>query len=405
MADNIFTPAPPMPRFEQQNPLQMASEMQKLMAGSQQMQQQQEAMRMQMLQNKAKETIGALAAQSFDPKTGELNLDKLLGDAAQHPDAAVGYPELVKQALDQKLISAQRHGVDLENRGKELEMLSGSMAGLVNDPDIQNNTPAAVGKIAGAFAQLGMSTGKPRGWAAERLLEVKGLLNDNKMSPKQFVQNSIMQTKNGREALASSLDQFRQATEPVKTMEAERGPDGQETGRYVETMIPRHEYNRRMEARFGNPMSPVSAPSGGMGRQEQQPSAAPAAMGLPTGVPSGVTETSLQSKMATDSMMQIADMSGKLEKMGYNTGLFAPEQMNLAKAVMFIDPNNESGALDYVVSEKDPQKAAKVIGTMEAFDKQAILQKTEALRQAMGSAQNLLTQSSKPSKMRLLACG
>jgi len=283
-------------------------------------------------------------------------------------------------------------------------MLSGSMAGLVNDPDIQNNTPAAIGKLAGAFAQLGMSTGKPRGWAAERLLEVKGLLNDNTMTPKQFVQNSIMQTKNGREALASSLDQFRQATEPVKTMEAERGPDGQETGRYVETMIPRHEYNRRMETRFGNPMSPVSAPSGGMGRQEQQPSAAPAAMGLPTGVPSGVTETqvakskqfsdlradtSLQSKMATDSMMQIADMSGKLEKMGYNTGLFAPEQMNLAKAVMFFDPNNESGALDYVVSEKDPQKAAKVIGTMEAFDKQAILQKTEALRQAMGSAQKL----------------
>lgn len=400
MADGI--PYPQAPSYQAANPLQQMEQMQAMGLRSAEMQRVQQTVQQQELINQSKRAIGALAQQSLDPATGELDMHKLLGLAAQHPEASLGYTELAKQALDMGLVSAQRHEKDLDIQSKELDLASKTMTGLADDPDVQNNTPAAKGKIMGAFAQLGMASGKPRDWATQRALEYSKLQDEYKVSPSQFVKNALTSSSQGLAALQEARSNFKAMTEPVTVTEYDPN-----TGEYVQISIPRSEWLKRQAGR-GNLVGVGSAPPGAASRLEGSPSDSPAVpygqRGVMTGLPAGEAErikgqseawTKLRGDVqegaqnAAASMMQIEDMEGKLKSMGYRTGMFAPEQLQLAKAALFFDPQDQSGALDMILGAKNPAEAAKIIGTMEAFDKQAIIQKTEALRTAMGSANKL----------------
>jgi len=400
MADGI--PYPQAPSYGTANPLQQMEQMQALGLRGAEMARVQQAVQQQELVNQSKRVIGALAQQSLDPATGELDMHKLLGMAAQLPEAALGYTELARQAVDFGLINAQRHEKDLDIQSKELDFASRAMSGLIDDPDVQNNTPAAKGKISGAFAQMGVAAGKPRDWATQRLLEYSQLENEYKMTPSQFVKNALTNSEKGLAATQAARENFKTMTEPVNITEYDPN-----TGEYVPTTIPRSEWLKRQAAR-GNLVGVGSAPPGAASRLEGSPSVPPAVpygeRSVATGMPAGEAErikgqseawNTLRhdvqegAQNATASMMQIGDMEGKLKSMGYRTGMFAPEQLQLAKAALFFDPQDQSGALDMVLGAKNPQEAAKIIGTMEAFDKQAIIQKTEALRTAMGSANKL----------------
>lgn len=393
MADGI--PYPQAPRFQTENPLQQMSQMSAMAQRAQAMEQQE-------LVNRSKIAIGNLAQQSLDPNTGELDMHKLLGLAAQHPDAAVGYTELAHQALQMGLIDAQRHNQQLEAQGRELDFMGKAFSGLVDDPDVMNNTDAAKGKVAGALAQIGMATGKDPKWATEQLVNFSKLQAENKMPASQYVRNAIMGSTQGLEALKASRENFKYMTEPQTITELDPT-----TGEYVQTTIPRSELLQRYQGR-GYLAGTGSAPPGTASRLEGQPSVPPAApygeRSLMTGVPTGEAEfakgrtdawNNLRKEVqesgqnATTSMMQIEDMEGKLESMGYRTGTFAPEQLQIGKAALFLDPENKSGMLTSVMNAKDAKEAARIIGAMEAFDKQAIIQKTEALRTAMGSANKL----------------
>lgn len=400
MADGI--PYPQAPSYGTANPLQQMEQMQALGLRGAEMQRVQQTVQQQELVNQSKRAIGALAQQSMDPATGELDMHKLLGLAAQHPETALGYTELAKQALDMGLVDAQRHNAQLEGQAKELDFAAKAMAGLIDDADVQNNTPAAKGKIMGAFAQIGTAAGKPRDWALQRALEYSQLQDQFKMKPSQFVKNALSSSERGLAAITSARENFNQMTTPVNVTEYDPN-----TGEYVQTSIPRSEWLKRQAGR-GNLVGVGSAPPGAASRLEGSPSVPPAVpygeRSVMTGMPAGEAErikgqseawTNLRKDVqegaqnATSSMMQIEDMEGKLKSMGYRTGMFAPEQLQLAKAALFFDPQDQSGALDMVLGAKSPQEAAKIIGTMEAFDKQAIIQKTEALRTAMGSANKL----------------
>lgn len=400
MADGI--PYPQAPSYGTANPLQQMEQMQALGLRGAEMARVQQTVQQQELVNQSKRAIGALAQQSLDPATGELDMHKLLSMAAQHPEAALGYTELAQQALNMGLIDAQRHEKQLDIQAKELDFASKTMSGLADDPDVQNNTPAAKGKIAGAFAQMGMATGKPRDWATQRLLEYSQLQDQLKMKPSQFVKNALTSSTQGLAALTTARENFKDMTAPVNITEYDPN-----TGEYVPTTIPRSEWLKRQAGR-GNLVGVGSAPPGAASRLEGSPSVPPAVpygeRSVATGMPAGEAErlkgqseawaglrkdVQEGAQNATASMMQIEDMEGKLKSMGYRTGMFAPEQLQLAKAALFFDPQDQSGALNMVLGAKSPEEAAKIIGTMEAFDKQAIIQKTEALRTAMGSANKL----------------
>ena len=221
----------------------------------------------------------------------------------------------------------------------------------------------------------------------------------------QFVKNALTSTERGIAANANARETFKMLNEPVTVYETDPT-----TGQKIPTTITKAEWVERQAAR-GNRANLVgvgSAPPGAASRLEGSPSVPPAVpygqRGVATTMPAGEEArikgqseawTNLRKDVqegaqnATASMMQIEDMEGKLKSMGYRTGMFAPEQLQLAKAALFFDPQDQSGALDMILGAKNPAEAAKIIGTMEAFDKQAIIQKTEALRTAMGSANKL----------------
>lgn len=400
MADGI--PYPQAPTYSAPNPLQQMEQFQAMGLRGAEMQRVQQAVEQQELVNRSKRAIGGLAQHALDPATGEVDMHKLLGMAAQHPEASLGYVDLAQQALSMGLIDAQRHNQQLEAQAKELDFTAKAMAGLADDPDVRDNSPAANGKIFGAFAQIGMATGKPRNWALQQVLNYQQLQQKGNVQPSQFVKNALSGSEAGRAATTQAMDKFRMMTEPVQVTEYDPN-----TGEYVPTTIPRSEWMKRQAAR-GNLVGVGSAPPGTASRQGGSPSVPSAAeyagRSVATGMPAGEAEaikgqteawTNLRKDVqegaqnATASMMQIEDMEGKLKSMGYRTGTFAPEQLQLAKAALFFDPQDTSGALDMVLGAKNPQEAAKIIGTMEAFDKQAIIQKTEALRTAMGSANKL----------------
>lgn len=401
MADGISYPNP-IAQAGGSNPLQQMEQFQAIGLRGAEMQRVQQAVEQQELVNRSKRAIGDLAQHALDPATGEVDMHKLLGMAAQHPEASLGYVDLAQQALNMGLLDAQRHNAQLESQAKELDFTAKAMAGLADDPDVRDNSPAANGKIFGAFAQIGMATGKPRNWAMQQVLNYQQLSQKGGVVPSQFVKTALAGSEAGRAATTQAMEKFKMMTEPVNVTEFDPN-----TGEYVPSTIPRSEWMKRQAAR-GNLVGVGSAPPGTASRQGGSPSVPSAAeyaqRSVATGMPAGEAEAikgrtdawnALRKDVeegaqnATASMMQIEDMEGKLKNMGYRTGTFAPEQLQLAKAALFFDPKDESGALNMVLGAKSPQEAAKIVGTMEAFDKQAIIQKTEALRTAMGSANKL----------------
>lgn len=403
MADGI--PYPQAPQYNVTNPLQQAEQMQSLGLRGAEMQRVQQAVEQQELVNQSKRVIGELAQQAIDPATNELDMHKLLLTAASHPGARLGYMDLAEKALSMGLLDRQRHNAELEAQQKEFEITGRAFAGLQDDKDVMSNSPAATGKIGAALAQAGMMSGKPSDWGTKRYLEYIKMSKEQGLQPSQFVKQAIMGTQSGLAANKQAMENFQHMTEPVTVMEYDPT-----TGERVQTSIPRSEWLRRQAGR-GNLVGVGSAPPGTARPQEGSPSAPPAPGEMPygersvaTGLPAGEAEiikgqsdawNNLRKEVqegaesSTASMMQIEDMEGKLKSMGYRTGLFSPEQLQLAKAALYFDPQDSSGALDMIVGAKTPAEAAKVIGTMEAFDKQAIIQKTEALRSSMGSAQKL----------------
>lgn len=401
MADGI--PYPQAPQYNVANPLQQAEQMQSLGLRGAEMQRVQQGIEQQELVNQSKRVIGELAQQAIDPATNEVDMHKLLLTAASHPGARLGYLDLAEKSLNMGILDAQRHNAELDRQAKEFDFTAKAMSGLADDPDVMNNTKAANGKIGAAFAQIGTAADKPRGWATERFLQFQQL----KMKPSSFVQQALMGTQSGREALSNARENFNKMTEPVQVMEYDPN-----TGERVPVNIPRAEWLRR-QAGQGNLVGIGSAPPGTARQQGESPSAPPATMpgevpyserSIATGLPAGEAEiikgrsddwNNLRKNVyenaeaATASSMALEDMEGKLKSMGYRTGLFSPEQLQLAKAALFFDPKDQSGLLSTIVDAKSPEDAAKIIGTMEAFDKQSIIDRTKNLRDSLGAAQRI----------------
>lgn len=369
-------PAPP------QNPLQMAEGYQRLAQQRQQFEQQQ-------LENNAKRALGDLAQQAFDPATGQLDTNKWLSMAAQHPQASLLYPELAKDALQMGLLDAQKHGQQLENNRKELEFTNTAMAGLAGKQEITD------GDIAGEFARIGVSTGRGSKWATEKFMEYSAGRKANMFTPQSFVQNALKASDVGLKALQNSGGTFDQLT---KQMEVFNPATEQRESIPMQEVLRRQGYGM---AQGGG----VAPPPSGVGQGSQPSSDSPAATkGVAVAPPLG-EETYQMGKAkqwdelrnnvaqgaesATAAQMQLGEMNSLLEQMGYDTGMFSPEKLQLAKVFYAIDPSDQFGVLRTIEGAKSADEAVKKIGASEAFDKLAVIAKTEALRAAMGASNKL----------------
>lgn len=370
------------------NPLQMAEGYQRLAQQRQQFEQQQ-------LENQAKRALGDLAQQAFDPATGQIDTNKWLSMAAQHPQASLLYPELAKDALQMGLVDAQKHGQMLENNKKELEFTNAAMAGLAGKPEISD------GDIAGAMAQLGIRSGRGSKWAMQKFTEYQQAKQNYNLTPAAFVKQALQSSEVGLKALENTGGTFNQLTQMFEAANAEKG---------VRENITKMEMLRRQGygmAQGGG----VAPPSSGVGQGSQPSTGSPAASreiapqaGVATTFPLGEetyqagkakqwdelrSNVATGAEEATGQQIQLSEMNSLLGQMGYDTGMFSPEKLQLAKTMYALDPEDKFGTLRMIEGATSVEDAVKKIGASEAFDKLALVLKTMATRAGIGPSNKI----------------
>lgn len=215
MADGI--PYPQAPTYATPNPLQQMEQMQALGLRGAEMQRVQQATEQQGLLNRAQVGLGQLMQQHINPETGDVDINKLLVDAAQHPDVAVLYPNLVKDALANKLTSAQVLGAQIDNAAKQQSFLANTAASY-SDKYAKTGAKATWQDIASIYAEAQAAGVVDRKQALQGLLFAK----QSGQQPEALIRNLGARSAQGLQALEAAGQTTKYLQELVDVV----SPDG-----------------------------------------------------------------------------------------------------------------------------------------------------------------------------------
>lgn len=198
MPEIPFTPYNQPQQGAASNPLQNMEHMQNIMSKGQAFQQQE-------LVNRAKMGLGQLMQQHVNPETGDVDINKLLVDAASHPDVAVLFPEISKDALANKLTTQQILGAQLENARKKQEFTATTAASYLDKFAKTGEKPTTqdIASIYGEMVAAGVLT---------RDEALKGIVaaTSSKMQPEQLIRNLAMRSAQGLAMMDSSMQSLRE---------------------------------------------------------------------------------------------------------------------------------------------------------------------------------------------------
>lgn len=248
------------------NPLQNMEHMQNIMSKAQAFQQQQ-------LENNAKMGLGQLMQQHVNPETGDVDINGLLVDAASHPDVAVLFPQISKDALANKLTTQQILGAQLENARKKQEFTATTAASYL-DKYAKTGEKPTTQDIAGIYGEMVAAGVLTREEALKGIVAASG----SKMSPEQMIRNLAMRSAQGLAMMDSSMQSLKTMYNPVEGVTTEGVPYKAPMG-----ASPLAPPGSRIAAGAG------SAPSTPGARQETLPSESPATSG--EGLPPGAMRT------------------------------------------------------------------------------------------------------------------
>lgn len=221
MADGI--PYPQAPQYQQQNPLQQVEQLQAMGLRAAEMQRVQQATEQQALMNKAQVGLGQLMQQHVDPNTGDLDINKLLVDAAQHPDVAVMFPTIAKDALANKLTTAQILSAQIDNATKQQSFLANTAASYADKYAKTGNKPSWQ-DIAGIYGDAQAAGVITREQALQGLVAAK----QSGQQPEMLVRNLGARSAQGLQMLEAAGQTTKYLQELVPTM-TEEGVPGQIT--------------------------------------------------------------------------------------------------------------------------------------------------------------------------------
>lgn len=268
MADGI--PYPQAPSYGANNPLQQMEQMQALGLRSAEMQRVQQATEQQALVNRAQMGLGQLMQQHIDPNTGEVNINKLLVDAAQHPDVAVLYPNLAKDALAMKLTTAQVLGAQIDNAARQQSFLANTAASYA-DKYAKTGAKANWQDIASIYAEAQSAGVITRDQALQGILFAK----QSGQQPETLIRNLGARSEQGLKSLEAANATTKQLQELIEVQSPEGMPG----------KITRQQALQQLGAAPANTAGGASAPrSAEAVRQGESPSAPPAAPMIRTGL-------------------------------------------------------------------------------------------------------------------------
>lgn len=217
MADGI--PYPQAPTYNAPNPLQQMEQMQALGLRGAEMQRVQQATEQQGLLNRAQIGMGQLMQQHVDPNTGEVDINKFLVDAAQHPDVAVMFPAIAKDALANKLTSAQVLGAQIDNAAKQQSFLANTAASY-SDKYAKTGAKANWQDIASIYAEAQAAGVITRDQALQGLLFAK----QSGQQPENLIRNLGARSAQGLQALEAAGQTTKYLQELVNVVSPEGTP-------------------------------------------------------------------------------------------------------------------------------------------------------------------------------------
>lgn len=221
MADGI--PYPQAPQYNIPNPLQEMEQMQAMGLRAAETQRVQQATQQQALMNRAQLGLGQLMQQHVNPETGDVDINKLLVDAAQHPDVAVLFPAIAKDALANKLTTAQILGARIENATKQQSFLANTAASYA-DKFAKTGAKPSWQDVASVYAEAQAAGVIDRKQALEGLVFAK----QSGLQPEVLIRNLGMRSAQGLQALEAANATTKQLQELVPTV-SEEGVPGQIT--------------------------------------------------------------------------------------------------------------------------------------------------------------------------------
>jgi hypothetical protein len=270
MADEI--PYPKAPQYTPPNPLQQMEQMQGIALRGAEAQRVQQANEQQALVNRAQMGLGQLMQQHVNPETGDVDINKLLVDAAQHPEVAVLFPAITKDALANKLTSAQILGAQIDNATKKQSFLANTAASYA-DKYAKTGAKAGWSDIASIYAEAQAAGVLSREDAMKGLVFAK----QSGQQPEALIRNLGARSAQGLQMLEAAGQTTKYLQELVSTVSPEGTP----------MQITREQALQQAGAApspnaAGGTLAPRPGPAA---REEGLPSAPPPApmRGIPTG--------------------------------------------------------------------------------------------------------------------------
>jgi len=217
MADGI--PYPQAPTYSTPNPLQQAEQFQAMGLRAAEMERVQQQTEQQGLINRAQIGMGQLMQRHVDPATGDVDINKFLVDAAQHPDVAVMFPAIAKDALSQRLTNAQILGAQIENAKKQQEFLA-TTAASYGDKFAKTGTKPTWQDIASIYAEAQSAGVVTREQALQGLLFAK----QSGQQPEVLIRNLGARSAQGLQMLDAAGMTTRQLQEFIDVVSPEGVP-------------------------------------------------------------------------------------------------------------------------------------------------------------------------------------
>ena len=221
MADGI--PYPQAPQYTPPNPLQTLSQLEGMETRELQQQQLQQTTQQQALMNRAQLGLGQLMQQHVNPETGDVDINKLLVDAAQHPEVSVLFPAIAKDALANKLTTAQILGARIENATKQQSFLANTAASYA-DKFAKTGEKPSWQDIASIYAEARSAGVLEPKQALEGYLVAK----QSGITPDVLIRNLGARSAQGLQMLEAANATTKQLQELVPTV-SEEGVPGQIT--------------------------------------------------------------------------------------------------------------------------------------------------------------------------------
>jgi hypothetical protein len=160
----------------------------------------QQATEQQALMNRAQMGLGQIMQQHINPETGDVDINKVLVDAAGHPETSLLFPKIASDALTMKLTNQQLLNSKLEGAMKKQEIMANTSASYL-DKAAKTGDVLTKQDLAGIYGEM-VTAGV---LSSEEAVKGLAFISTQKMSPEMLIRNMAQRSAQGLQQMNSGI--------------------------------------------------------------------------------------------------------------------------------------------------------------------------------------------------------